>query len=71
MLGDSLAQVAKDTTIIKEVIVNVADTVTNYVYIKEIPMTEGLGTMEVIGIIGIIFTFAAIFVALFWRKIKP
>jgi hypothetical protein len=68
MLGDSLAQVVKDTTILKEVIVNVADTVTNYVYIKEVPMSDGWSTDTWMNFWGVIATFFAVLVALFGKE---
>lgn len=61
--GDSLAQVVKDTTILKEVIVNVADTVTNYVYIKEVPMSDGWSTDTWINLLSAGITFLAVLVA--------
>lgn len=69
MIVDSLVQIAKDTTIIKEVIVNVADTVTNYVYIKEVPLTEGWSTDTWMNFWGVIATFIAVLVALFGKEL--
>lgn len=70
MLVDSLAKVAKDLPIIKEVIVNVADTVTNFVYIKEVPVSDSWSADTWMNFWGVIATFIAVVIALFGEKIK-
>lgn len=69
ILGDSLAQVAKDTTILKEVIVNVADTVTNYVYIKEVPVNKDHDLELLISLMGASSTIIALYFAIFKEEI--
>lgn len=66
---DSLIQVAKDVPIIKEVIVNVADTVTNFVYIKEVPVSEGWSADTWMNFWSIMVTLFAVGIALFGKEI--
>lgn len=70
LLGDVLVQNANDSGITKEVIVNVAYTVTNYVYIKEVPISEGWSTDTWIYFWGVIVTYIAVLVALFGEDLK-